>query len=100
MEILSHIGALLFIILWVLSILLNVFQPKWYWKVFIPKLHKNEEKHPVITGITLLFIVIIMIYGIISVIIRYNFKNRFVFLTGIESIFFQHYLNKKYTINL
>ena len=70
MEILSHIGALLFIILWGLSILLNVFQPKWYWENFIPKLHKKEEKHPVITVITLLFVVIIMLYGVMSVITR------------------------------
>ena len=70
MEILSHIGALFFIILWVLSILLNFFQPKWYWEDFISKLHKKEEKHPVITVITLLFVVIIMLYGVMSIITR------------------------------
>ena len=70
MGILSHIGALLFIISWVLSILLNIFQPKWYWENFIPILHKKEENHPVITIIILLVTVIIMLYGIMSTIIR------------------------------
>ncbi len=70
MEILSYIGALLFIILWILSILLNVFQPKWYWENFIPKLHKVQEKHTIITVITLLFIVIITLYGVMNVITR------------------------------
>lgn len=65
MEILSQAGAILFVFMWAVGLLLNIFQPKWYWEKFIPKLHKNEEKHPVITGIALLLLVIIMLLGCI-----------------------------------
>ena len=67
MEILSLVGKLLFIMMWVGSIILNVFHPKWYWKSFIPKVHKKEEQHPVITVIVLLLLVIIIMIGIMSV---------------------------------
>ena len=68
MEILSYVGTLLFITLWIFSILLNMLQPKWYWEKFIPKIQKQEEKHPVITVTIVLFFVIIMLYGIMSTI--------------------------------
>ena len=68
MEILSYVGTLLFITLWIFSILLNMLQPKWYWEKFIPKIQKQEEKHPVITITIVLFFVVIMLYGIMSTI--------------------------------
>ena len=68
MEILSYVGTLLFITLWIFSILLNMLQPKWYWEKFIPKIQKQEEKHPVITVTIVLFFVVIMLYGIMSTI--------------------------------
>ncbi len=68
MEILSYVGTLLFITLWIFSILLNMLQPKWYWENFIPKIQKQEEKHPVITVTIVLFFVVIMLYGIMSTI--------------------------------
>lgn len=68
MEILSYVGTLLFITLWISSILLNMLQPKWYWEKFIPKIQKQEEKHPVITVTIVLFFVVIMLYGIMSTI--------------------------------
>lgn len=70
MEILSNIGALLLIILWVLAILLNYYEPKWYWEYFIPKLQKKETQHPVITSITLIIITMLVMYGVFTTVIR------------------------------
>lgn len=69
MKFLSQFGALLFIVLWVLGRLLNIFKPKWYWEKFIPILHEKEKKHPVVTGTVLLLLIIIMMYGVIDAII-------------------------------
>ncbi len=66
MKVLSAVGAMLFIVLCLLGILLQIFEPKWYWERFIPKLHKKEEQHPVITVVILLLLVILMMYGIMS----------------------------------
>jgi L-lactate permease len=66
MKILSQIGSVLFIVLLVLSFVLNIFKPKWYWQRFIPMLHKKEEKHPVITIIVILLLAALMLYGVIS----------------------------------
>ncbi len=70
MGIISNIGALLFIVLYVLSTLLNIFQPQRYWEDFIPRLYKKEKKHPVITMIILLSLVIIILYGALDTILR------------------------------
>ena len=66
MNMLASVGALLFIIFFIFGLLLNLFEPKWYWEGFIPKLHKKEEEHPVITTVVLLLFVILMMYGIMS----------------------------------
>lgn len=68
METLSQVGKLLFVMMWIVAILLNVFQPKWYWEKFIPMIYKKEEKHPIITVIVLLLLVMLMMMGIISII--------------------------------
>jgi ABC-type multidrug transport system fused ATPase/permease subunit len=66
MKTLIQIGALLFIIMYLLGVLLNFFQPKWYWKKFIPKLHEEESKHPVITSTVIILLIVIMMVGITS----------------------------------
>ena len=64
----TQLGIIIFAIMFVLAIVLNIFQPKWYWKTFIPKLQDKEEKHPVITGTLLLLLIIIILVGIMNII--------------------------------
>ena len=68
MEVLSMVGKLLFIVLWVLGMVLNIFQPKWYWENFIPKIHKKEEEHPIIIGSIFLLLAAVMLIGVLSAI--------------------------------
>ncbi len=51
MELLMIVGKLLFIILFLLGVIVNLFPCKRYWEEFIPRLHEAEERHPVITNI-------------------------------------------------
>ena len=66
MQILSLLGALLFIFLTVFAVILNFINPKCYEEVFIPKIHEKEKKHPVITSIILAVITIVIMFGIMS----------------------------------
>ncbi len=69
MKIVSFIGAVLFIILWIVSKVLVVAQPEWYWDDFIPKLRRKENEHPVITSVVLLLLVALLLYGVSDAII-------------------------------
>ena len=69
MKIVSSIGAVLFIILWIVSKVLVVAQPEWYWDDFIPKLHRKENEHPVITSVVLLLLVALLLCGLSDAII-------------------------------
>ena len=70
MEILSIIGALLFILLWIGAIFVDILEPKGYWDKFIPMIHKKEKKHPVITSFILWSVIIMVMYGFVSVHLR------------------------------
>ena len=69
MEVLTMVGKILFIVIWVLGMVLNFFQPKWYWKGIIPKIHKKEEEHPIIAGSIFLLLATVMLIGVLSAII-------------------------------
>ena len=70
MEILSIVGGLLFIVLWMVAVLLNVTQPAWYFKTFLPKLQKKQEEHPVISLTVLFILMVVMLYGSMSLIMK------------------------------
>ena len=70
MEILQITGALLFIVLWMVAVLLHVAQPAWYFKTFLPKLQKKQEEHPAISIIVLFVLMVLMLYGSMSLIMK------------------------------
>ena len=53
---LRRIIVYLIVVMSLLSIRLNLFNPKWYWEVFIPKLRKKQLEHPIVTAICIIFI--------------------------------------------
>ena len=66
MEVLASVGKFLFVIMAIGVYGLNIFAPKWYWDIFIPKLHQKEHEHPVFYYSTLLLLIITMIIGVMS----------------------------------
>ena len=52
---LKPIENYLIVIMSLLSIVLILFNPKWYWEVFIPKLRRKELEHPIVTTIIIIF---------------------------------------------
>ena len=70
MEILSIVGGLLFIVFWIGAVLLNITHPAWYYNSILPKLHKKQKEHPVISLTVLFILMVVMLYGSMSLIMK------------------------------